>query len=395
MHVLQIGGTYVGAQKLIEGETHRWLMKNGCESHVLFAVGESDDRNVVCYETHFENICRRALCKIFGNNPRFARLQTYRIIRCIKKWKPDVVHLHVLHHGYMDYIFLLDYLAREKLPVVYTMHDMWAATGGCYYYSAQRCEKFQDGCRTCEADPATLDCRPKQAEKLFSIKKALFEKLDKLCFVAVSPWVEAEARRTMLARYPICTVWNALASPLDADLSRQATGKFRILGVAACWDKRKGIDRFFELAQLLGDRFEIKLVGDAEETIKAKAPRNILFLGRVNDPAQLFALYAQADLHVSMSFEETFGMTFVEAALAGTKSMGFNKTAIPYVIEKVYGYVLKSDQVAEMADAIFALSKHRENCKLNSEQLVAVQDCFSSEKMARSYHAVYEKVMVK
>ena len=48
-----------------------------------------------------------------------------------------------------------------------------------------------------------------------------------------------------------------------------------------------------------------------------------------------------------------------------------------------------------MADAIFALSKHRENCKLNSEQLVAVQDRFSSEKMAQSYHAVYEKVMVK
>ena len=109
----------------------------------------------------------------------------------------------------------------------------------------------------------------------------------------------------------------------------------------------------------------------------------------------MFALYAQADLHVSMSFEETFGMTFVEAALAGTKSMGFNKTAIPYVIEKVYGYVLKSDQVAEMADAIFALSKHRENCKLDSEQMAAVRDYFSSDKMARSYYAVYEKVMVK
>ena len=375
MRILQVGAAFVGAQKLIEGEIHRWLIKNGHESKVLFAVGEPDDNNTVCYETPIERLLRRTMCKVFGTNPCFSFLQTRRIVWHIKRWKPDVVHLHVLHHGYV--------------------HDMWAATGGCYYYSAQRCEKFQDGCRTCEADPATLDCRPKQTEKLFSVKKALFEKLDKLCFVAVSPWVEAEARRTMLARYPICTVWNALASPLDADLSRQATGKFRILGVAACWDKRKGIDRFFELAQLLGDRFEIKLVGDVEETVKAKAPRNILFLGRVNDPAQLFALYAQADLHVSMSFEETFGMTFVEAALAGTKSMGFNKTAIPYVIEKVYGYVLKSDQVAEMADAIFALSKHRENCKLNSEQLVAVQDRFSSEKMARSYHAVYEKVMVK
>ena len=68
---------------------------------------------------------------------------------------------------------------------------------------------------------------------------------------------------------------------------------------------------------------------------------------------------------------------------------------IPYVIEKVYGYVLKSDQVAEMADAIFALSKHRENCKLDSEQMAAVRDYFSSDKMARSYYAVYEKVMVK
>lgn len=395
MRILQVGAAFVGAQKLIEGEIHRWLIKNGHESKVLFAVGEPDDNNTVCYETPIERLLRRTMCKAFGTNPCFSFLQTRRIVWHIKKWKPDVVHLHVLHHGYVDYIFLFNYLARKRIPVVFTLHDMWAATGGCYYYSAQRCEKFQDGCRTCEADPATLDCRPKQTEKLFSVKKALFEKQDKLCFVAVSPWVEAEARRTMLARYPICTVWNALASPLDADLSRQTTGKFRILGVAACWDKRKGIDRFFELAQLLGDRFEIKLVGDAEETIKAKAPRNILFLGRVNDPAQLFALYAQADLHVSMSFEETFGMTFVEAALAGTKSMGFNKTAIPYVIEKVYGYVLKSDQVAEMADAIFALSKHRENCKLNSEQLVAVQDRFSSEKMARSYHAVYEKVMVK
>ena len=395
MRILQVGAAFVGAQKLIEGEIHRWLIKNGHESKVLFAVGEPDDDNTVCYETPIERLLRRTMCKAFGTNPCFSFLQTRRIVWHIKRWKPDVVHLHVLHHGYVDYIFLFNYLARKRIPVVFTLHDMWAATGGCYYYSAQRCEKFQDGCRTCEADPATLDCRPKQTEKLFSVKKALFEKLDKLCFVAVSPWVEAEARRTMLARYPLCTVWNALASPLDADLSRQTTGKFRILGVAACWDKRKGIDRFFELAQLLGDRFEIKLVGDAEETIKAKAPRNILFLGRVNDPAQLFALYTQADLHVSMSFEETFGMTFVEAALAGTKSMGFNKTAIPYVIEKVYGYVLKSDQVAEMADAIFALSKHRENCKLNSEQLVAVQDRFSSEKMAQSYHAVYEKVMVK
>ena len=395
MRIMQVGAAFVGAQKIIEGEIHRWLIKNGHESKVLFAVGEPDDNNTVCYETPIESLLRRTMCRAFGIHPCFAFLQTRRIVWHIKKWKPDVVHLHVLHHGYVDYISLFNYLAREQIPVVYTMHDMWAATGGCYYYSVQRCGKFQDGCRACEADPAMLDCRPKQAEKLFSVKKALFEKLDKLCFVAVSPWVEAEARRTMLAQYPICTVWNALASPLNVDLPQEATGKFRILGVAACWDKRKGIDRFFELAQLLGDRFEIKLVGDVEETVKAKAPRNILFPGRVNDSAQLFALYAQADLHVSMSFEETFGMTFIEAAFAGTKSMGFDKTAVPYVIGNLFGYIIKSENVSGMVDVILNLSKHREDCKLNLEQMAAVKDFFSSEKMGQGYYTVYEKVMRK
>ena len=395
MRILQVGAAFVGAQKLIEGEIHRWLIKNGHESKVLFAVGEPDDDNTVCYETPIERLLRRTMCKAFGTNPCFSFLQTRRIVWHIKRWKPDVVHLHVLHHGYVDYIFLFNYLARKRIPVVFTLHDMWAATGGCYYYSAQRCEKFQDGCRTCEADPATLDCRPKQTEKLFSVKKALFEKLDKLCFVAVSPWVEAEAKRTMLVQYPILTVWNALPPILNVDLPQRTVDKFRILGVAACWDARKGINRFIELAQLLGDAYEIKLVGCVDERIRQDAPQNILFLGRINDQAHLFSLYSEADLHISMSFEETFGMTFIEAAFAGTKSMGFDKTAVPYVLDKVFGYTIKGENVVEMAKKIHELREHREKCKLSLNELKDVKSFFSAEHMAKSYYNIYTEMVKK
>ena len=178
-------------------------------------------------------------------------------------------------------------------------------------------------------------------------------------------------------------------------LPKRANGKFGIVGVAACWDKRKGIDRFLELAQLLGDGYEIRLVGEVSPDIKERAPKNIVFLGRVNDAAKLSALYAEADLHISRSFEETFGMTFIEAAFVGTKSLGFNKTAIPYVIEKVFGYVIDSNDVSDMVNTIHELNQHRENCKLNSEEMVAVRDFFSADRMAKGYYHVYERAINK
>lgn len=395
MRVLQIGGTYVGAQRIIEGETHRWLIKNGHESRVLYAIGEPDDENTVCYETRPENLSRRLLSKVFGNTPCYARPQTRRIIRYIKEWKPDVVHLHVLHHGYADYIFLLNFLAREQIPVVFTMHDMWEATGGCYYYSAQQCDGYKNGCCNCPAEPVTLDCKPSQTEKYFSVKKEIFKKLNNPCFVAVSPWVAEEAKQTALAAYPIYTIWNAVNYTETFHSPKKTNDKFGIVGVAACWDKRKGIDRFLELAQLLGDGYEIRLVGEVSPDIKERVPKNIVFLGRVNDVAKLSALYAEADLHISMSFEETFGMTFIEAAFVGTKSLGFNKTAIPYVIEKVFGYVIDSNDVSDMVNTIHELNQHRENCKLNSEEMVAVRDFFSADRMAKSYYNVYERAIDK
>lgn len=393
MRILQIGGTFVGAQRIIEGETHRWLLQHGHESHILYAIGSATDDHTVCYETPTENFLRRLLSKVFGKNPRFARPQTRKIVRYIKKWKPDVVHLHVLHHGYIDYAYLFDFLAREQIPVVFTMHDMWAATGGCYHYSTQQCTGYKNGCIGCTADASTIDCKPSQTHKYLALKKGLWEKLNSLCFVAVSPWVAEEMKSTMLSRYPIYTVWNAVNYTEAPVLLQKSNEKFGIIGVAACWDERKGINRFIELAHLLGEDYEIRLVGDVDPQIRARAPKNIVFLGKIYDRMKLSALYAEADLHISMSFEETFGMTFVEAAFAGTKSMGFHKTAIPYVVEKVFGYVIESEEVSTMADAVADLAGHREHCKLNADEIKFVKTFFSSDAMAENYYNVYKQVI--
>ena len=88
MKVVQIGGTYVGAQKEIESAIHRYLRDQNADSRILFAIGDSDDPDVVRYETKFLSILRRGLVKLFGKYSGFAAFGTLRILRYLDMFQP-------------------------------------------------------------------------------------------------------------------------------------------------------------------------------------------------------------------------------------------------------------------------------------------------------------------
>lgn len=114
MRILQIGATYVGAQEKIEYIIHRYLENRGHESFILYAYGTSNDARVIKYESKCTNIMRRILWKYLDRTPHAALLSTIQLLSKIEKIHPDIVHLHILHHGYIDYILLLKYLSRKK-----------------------------------------------------------------------------------------------------------------------------------------------------------------------------------------------------------------------------------------------------------------------------------------
>ena len=392
MRILQIGAAYVGAQRQIEGAIHRYLRKEGHESRILYAVGEADGPDIIRYETKLDNLLRRGLNKVIGKDHRFAHTSTRKLIRQIERYAPELVHLHTIHHGYLDYEMLLRYLGRKQIPVVFTMHDMWSFTGGCYHYTNPSCDGYKSGCVHCEKKTA-MDCDPARAEKLFQKKKELFRLQKSICFVAVSEWVHDEAMKSMLKDHPQYTVWNAFDLP-HCDLEKRRLSeneKFRVIGVAGSWDAGKGISLFLELAKLLGESFEILLVGNANRSVQAAAPANVRFAGRIADKTQLMELYAASDLHVSMSLEETFGMTFVEAAFAGIRSVGFDSTAIPGVLRQVNGYIVPAGDVDAMAEQIRMLSENKEQCRLRGDEMEQIEKNFSNERLARQYVEIYEK----
>lgn len=91
-----------------------------------------------------------------------------------------------------------------------------------------------------------------------------------------------------------------------------------ILGVASPWTERKGLADFVRLAgEVDSEKYAIVLVGLSEKQMK-ELPAGIIGLQRTDSPRVLAEIYTAADIYVTPSIEETFGMTVAEANACGT-----------------------------------------------------------------------------
>lgn len=97
---------------------------------------------------------------------------------------------------------------------------------------------------------------------------------------------------------------------MDGDFRRRfgLQDKKIALGAASIWEKRKGLDDFIALSELLGDNWQVVLVGLSERQ-KAALPKNILGICRTDSIQKLAELYSAADVYVNASTEETMGLT--------------------------------------------------------------------------------------
>ena len=58
----------------------------------------------------------------------------------------DILHLHWINQGFLSLKGIRQLAALGK-PIVWTLHDMWAFTGGCHY--SRGCDHFLHACGKC------------------------------------------------------------------------------------------------------------------------------------------------------------------------------------------------------------------------------------------------------
>lgn len=329
--------------------------------------------------------------RLFDREGLASRLATHLLIKQIDRIKPDIIHLHNIHDHYLNYPILFRYLSQIDIPVVWTQHDCWAFTGGCMYFDMLGCEQWKSGCKTCTEHRALFW---NMAEVQFLKKKLLFDSVKNITFVAVSDWMHNLLEKSVQRHRPVKTIHNGIDLSIFrnvASSNAKLNTKFKILGVASVWDRRKGLDDFIRLSSLLPDGFEIVLVGLSKKQI-ANLPKGIVGLERTLNVEHLVRLYSEADVFVNPTYSDNFPTTNIEALACGTPVITYRTGGSPEAVDDNTGIVVEQGDVEALASAIKVIcQKGKETySKLCRERAVKH---FGKEDRYEDYITLYEDLL--
>jgi glycosyltransferase involved in cell wall biosynthesis len=236
----------------------------------------------------------------------------------ISATRPDVVNVHWAQGGFLR----VEDVPRLAAPIVWTLNDMWAFTGGCHYSGA--CRRYETTCGACPVLRSPL--RRDTSTWIQRRKLGAWRDVE---VVAVAPalWIAEAARASAVLRDARIEV---IANSVDTDVfrPRSKAASRALLGLpadarivlfgAALDEPRKG---WAELQQALG------LLGASDEaTFVTFGPRTTeaaVSLGTIDDDDRLAAAYSAADVFVSPSLEDVGPLTVQESLACGTPVVAF------------------------------------------------------------------------
>lgn len=307
-----------------------------------------------------------ALTTVFDRQGFGSFLPTGKLVRELRKEKPDIIHLHNLHGYYLNLPLLFRYLTEEfEGEVFWTFHDCWPFTGHCPYFTMADCNKWKTGCSHCpnkKKYPVSL--LADRSRKNYEDKKRMFSGLPDLNIVVPSKWMKGLVEESFFKGKKVNVVPNGIdLSIFSYKKDNEVLQKYRIpddkkmlLGVAVIWDERKGLKDFLKLAERLPDEYHIVLVGLSREQIK-RLPHNITGIMRTDSQRELAALYSRADIFINPSLEESFSLVTVEAFACGTPVIALDTSAVKELVNERNGIVLKSHETEDYLQAIKALEE--------------------------------------
>lgn len=337
----------------------------------------------------FEKTLHTFLAGRTGKIGTYSRHATKKLIKRLRAFSPDVIHLHNLHGWFLNLPMLFDYIKETNVRVVWTLHDCWSFTGHCPHFDAVGCVKWREGCHDCSQHRLYPASRRDASRWMWESKKRWFTGVKDLTVVTPSHWLAGLVKESFLKEYPVCVIPNGIdLETFCLQEPQPENEKPQILGVSYAWNERKGLDVFKELARLLGDDYRITLVGTDEAT-ENDLPSNVTPIRRTQNAHELARLYAQADLFVNPTREENFPTVNLEALACGTPVLTFSTGGSPETIDETCGESVPKNDTNLLAERVEYLCREKpfskEACRSRAEG-------FSAEKSTRAYLELYQKV---
>lgn len=307
----------------------------------------------------------------FGRNGRHSSFATRKLIRQLKEWKPDVLHLHNLHKFCINLPMLFQYIKKEKVRVVWTFHDCFPFTGKCPNFTMIKCDKWKNGCSNCPQLSGYPKSRRDTTEKMWELKKKWFTGVKDMTIVTPSDWLAGLVKESFLKDYPVKVIPNGIDLSVFRPQIQKPTEKYLVLGVADSWGERKGLDVFEALSETLPQDYQILLAG-VDKSLEEHISRKIRTVGRTRDRQALAKLYSMADVFANPTREDNFPTVNMEALACGTPVVTFRTGGSMEMLDETCGVVVDCEDVDAMGQEIMRICEEapftRENCRRQAEK---------------------------
>ncbi len=317
----------------------------------------------------------------------------------------DIINLHWINNGFLS-LNSLEKLSQLNKPIVWTLHDMWAFTGGCHYSSG--CTKFIDQCSDC---PSLLfKSENDLSNKIFNRKKEILENLN-LTITTCSKWLAGEALRSrLLSDKKIISVPNPLDTnlfkPFKKTLAREnfklpLDKKIILIGAMNLKDERKGFRYLIEGLNIINNlkfknKLDIELVvfGKLDQNVLSRIPFNVHQLGKLNSENEIVMAYNSADVYVAPSLEDNLPNTVMEAMACGVPVVAFNVGGIPDLVDDgENGILVELKSSEELAKAIGKILVDEElNKKFSLAARQKILNNFDQQIVAAKYYDLYKSI---
>lgn len=294
-----------------------------------------------------------------------SKAQTKRLIKSLREYNPDLIHMHNIHGFYLDVETLFEYLKQCGKPVVWTLHDCWSFTGHCAYFDFVECEKWKTACKEC---PQYRSSYPYAlfkdgSKENFVRKMAAFQGVKGLTIVTPSKWLGQLVKESYLKEYPVKVIPNGIDLERFVPQKTKQREKHLILGVANVWDRRKGLSYMTELSRMLDpEKYEVAVVGVSKKQIQ-QLPKGMIGIDHTQNVEELMQLYSQASVYANPTLEDNFPTTNLEALACGTPVVTFATGGSVESVDETCGRIVPQKDVQALCEAVTELCENVDNMR--------------------------------
>lgn len=347
--------------------------------------------SITAYRIH------KLLARYFAVDELGSVFETIKLIRQLKKIDPDIIHLHNIHSYTLNYNLLFRYIKKYNKKTVWTLHDCWAFTGGCYYFDDKGCYDWQEGCENCKfLKSAGVQVPINSIGRYYKEKKKAFSGVANMRIVTPSKWLKDLVCQSFLKAYDTTVINNGINldnfiytdnHTFDDVIDRN---KKIILGVASPFNERKGFSDFIKLANMLDETYQIVMVGVSDEQFKVLSDK-IIGIKRTESQIQLAELYSISYAFVNLTYEDNFPTVNIEALACGTPVVCYQTGGATEMFDESNGIVVKKGDLKGVVQALNKVEQIKKSNNFSDE----IRQKYSAKRMADDYLTIYNELMGK